>query len=296
MSTDRKSFKQRWADLKKPFRLVVINPETFEEKKAFVLSNFGLLLVGFTALLVVVLLTTSLIFFTGIRTLVPGYADIEQHPELMRLNEDFRLIEEELIAQREYTENFRKILVGEIEVPELTEEIGEEFPDSLLNVERIAEDELLRKEIELDKQIEERGLISRNLQNVNNGIPLDQTYLLPPISGSISASFDPKINHFGSDVTAPKNTPIKAIKDGFVFLADWTLETGHTIGIQHDNNVISFYKHNSSLLKKTGDMVKSGEAIAIIGNTGTHSSGPHLHFELWYKGLPVNPEEYLNFN
>ncbi len=296
MSTDRKSFKKWWADLKKPFRLVLINPETFEEKKAYVLTNMGVLLAVLSALFIIIGLTTSLIFFTGIRTLVPGYADIEQHPELMRLNEDFRLIEEELIAQRAYTENFRKILVGEIEMPEISEEINEEFPDSLLTVERIAEDELLRKEIELDKQIAQSGILSKSGQPGTYDISLDQTYLIPPISGSVSASFDPKIDHFGADITAPKNTPIKAVKDGFVFLADWTLETGHTIGIQHANNVISFYKHNSSLLKKTGDMVKSGEAIAIIGNTGTHSSGPHLHFELWYKGLPVNPEEYLSFN
>jgi len=294
MSADRKSFKEWWENLKKPFRLVVINPETFEEKKAYVLTNLGVLLALLTGLFIVIGLTTSLIFFTNLRTFVPGYADIEQHPELMRLNEDFRLIEDELIAQRAYTENFRKILVGEIEMPEVSELTAEEFPDSLLSVERIAEDELLRKEIELDKQISQTGNLSRTSQAV--GVPLDQTYLLPPLSGSVSAKFDPKINHFGSDVTAPKNTPIKAVKDGFVFLADWTLETGHTLGIQHDNNVISFYKHNSSLLKKTGDLVKSGEAIAIIGNTGTHSSGPHLHFELWYKGLPVNPEEYLSFN
>ena len=95
---------------------------------------------------------------------------------------------------------------------------------------------------------------------------------------------------------APKNTAIKAIMDGYVFTSDWTLETGNTIGIQHTNNLISFYKHNSALLKKTGSFVKAGEAVSIIGNTGTLSNGPHLHFELWYNGKAVNPKNYIIFN
>ncbi len=296
MSSGSKSFKERWEALKKPFRMVFINPETFEEKKAYQLTNLGVILASITAILAIIAVTTLLIFFTGIRKLVPGYADIEQHPELMRLNNDFQLIEEELEAQRAYTENFRKILVGEVDFPEMDESAQQEFHDSLLNVERIEEDELLRKEIKLDRQIQERAILSKSGAGGLAEIPLDQTYLIPPITGLISASFDPKIKHYGADVTAPKNTPIKSVLDGYVFIADWTLETGHTIGIQHADNLISFYKHNSALLKKSGDLVKSGEAIAIIGNTGTQSSGPHLHFELWYKGLPVNPEEYLSFN
>ena len=105
----------------------------------------------------------------------------------------------------------------------------------------------------------------------------------------------PDQDHNGLDILAPKNTPIKAVMDGVVILSDWTLETGNTIGIMHDNQVMSFYKHNSSLLKKNGAIVRAGEAIAIIGNTGTLSSGPHLHFELWYKGKPVDPSRYINF-
>ena len=99
----------------------------------------------------------------------------------------------------------------------------------------------------------------------------------------------------GRDVLAPKNTAIKAAMDGFIFFSDWTLETGNTLGIQHSNNAITFYKHNSVLLKKAGSYVKAGEAVAIIGNTGTLTDGPHLHFELWHKGKPVDPEEYIKF-
>ena len=101
--------------------------------------------------------------------------------------------------------------------------------------------------------------------------------------------------HFGIDILAPKNTPVKAVLDGYVFMSDWTLETGYTLGIQHDNNVVSFYKHNSALLKKIGEFVSAGEALAIIGNSGTLSNGPHLHFELWHNGKPVDPASYVIF-
>ena len=296
MDSGRKTFKQRWEKLKKPFRLVFINPETFQEFYASEITRLGIILGILGSILLAVLITVAAIFFTPLRTFVPGYADVEQHPELMRLNESFRQMEEELEAQRNYTENFKRILVGEILDEQQTEMPNEEFPDSLLNVERIAEDELLRAEIKLGQQIQEREILSSSGMGREYEVPLDQAYLIPPVTGMISAKFDPAINHFGADITAPKNTPVKSIMEGFVFISDWTLETGQTIGIQHRNDLISFYKHNSALLKKTGDLVKSGEAIAIIGNTGTLSSGPHLHFELWYKGVPVDPEEYINFN
>ena len=117
-----------------------------------------------------------------------------------------------------------------------------------------------------------------------------------PVSGVISSEFQPNIRHYGIDILAPKNTPVKAMMDGFVFSSGWDLETGYTLGIQHKGNILSFYKHNSILLKEKGTFVRAGEAVAIIGNTGTLSSGPHLHFELWHSGKPVNPKDFINFN
>jgi murein DD-endopeptidase MepM/ murein hydrolase activator NlpD len=137
--------------------------------------------------------------------------------------------------------------------------------------------------------------------NVNNSSQAsilneaDYRYLMPPISGVISSAFDAKTDHLGVDILAPHDTPVKAIWDGHVITADWTLETGYTIGIQHSNDMVSFYKHNASLLKKTGAFVRAGEAVAIIGNTGKLSSGPHLHFELWLHGKPVDPTNYIDF-
>ena len=116
-----------------------------------------------------------------------------------------------------------------------------------------------------------------------------------PIKGVVTSKFDRKKNHFGTDIVAKKDEPIKCVYDGVVVISHWTSETGYVIGIQHENNYFSLYKHNSVLLKEEGDRVNSGEVIAIIGNSGEFSSGPHLHFELWHKGTPINPENYILF-
>ena len=137
--------------------------------------------------------------------------------------------------------------------------------------------------------------VLRQVKSESPNQKLEHLYLVPPVKGTISAGFSEAQSHFGIDVLAPKSTPIKAILDGHVIFSDWTLETGNTIGIQHNNNMVSIYKHNSSLLKKMGSFVKAGEAVAVIGNTGTISSGPHLHFELWVDGLPIDPQKFINF-
>ena len=134
------------------------------------------------------------------------------------------------------------------------------------------------------------------INSSNSSTRIAELYFTPPLRGGyITAEFQPSKKHYGIDITAPKNTPIQSAMDGTVIISDWTLETGNIIGIQHKNNLVSFYKHNSVLLKKVGSFVKAGEAVAIIGNTGQLSDGPHLHFEIWHNSQPVNPTNYINF-
>jgi murein DD-endopeptidase MepM/ murein hydrolase activator NlpD len=121
-------------------------------------------------------------------------------------------------------------------------------------------------------------------------------YFFLPVKGYITGDFDPKNEHYGVDIVAADNAPVKATLDGSVVISTWTPETGYVIGIQHENNLVSLYKHNSVLLKKEGDYVHAGDVIAIVGNTGELSTGPHLHFELWYNGSAINPKDYINFN
>ena len=284
------------------YRLIVMNNETFEEVGSYQLSPLNIYMAICAVVAAVAVLVFLLIVATPIKRYIPGYGNIQEHKEALRLTAELNAIKEDLGAQEAYTENIRKILVGDIveiesQVAEIDSSDMEDMPDSLINVERIREDELLRKEIELNEQLENRQANATSGMTVNSQIPLEQLYFIPPISGgTISEPYRPEDKHYGIDVMAPKNTPIKAIMDGFVFSSDWTLETGNTIGIQHTNNLISFYKHNSVLLKESGSQVKAGEAIAIIGNTGTLSSGPHLHFELWHNGKAVNPENFIIFD
>lgn len=296
MAEDRKEEKNWKERLRDDYRLVVMNNETFEEVGSYKLSLLNVYIMVSSVVVVVALLVASLIIFTPIKRYIPGYGNIKEHAELMRINEQLQLVEEELTAQKQYTDNFRRILVGNVEPVEVNEsEETEAEVDSLISVERIEEDEVLRKEIEADELSMRQELMEKTANFSPRDIPLEQLYFIPPVSGIISADFQPDIDHFGVDILAPKNTAVKCAMDGYVFLSDWTIETGHTIGVQHTHNLISFYKHNSALLKQKGEYVKSGEALAIIGNTGTLSSGPHLHFELWHHGKPVNPSLYINF-
>ena len=181
--------------------------------------------------------------------------------------------------------------------PETMEEVMDidSIQDTFVGpVARIKEDSILREEIENEEVLEDvRALLDEggdlSLQSMK------EIYFTPPVRGDVSAGFMPENTHYGIDIMAPKNTPILAMMDGIVITSDWTLETGNTLGIQHDHNIVSFYKHNSANLKSVGESVKAGEAVAIIGNTGTLTTGPHLHFELWINGQCVDPSEYINF-
>jgi murein DD-endopeptidase MepM/ murein hydrolase activator NlpD len=120
-------------------------------------------------------------------------------------------------------------------------------------------------------------------------------FFFSPLKGLVTNSFDMKEEHYGIDITAQENEAIKATLDGTVIMSAWTSETGYVIQIQHENNLVSVYKHNSALMKKVGQYVKAGEVVAIIGNSGELTSGTHLHFELWYNGNPIDPQEYMVF-
>lgn len=289
---------QRWREkLKHTYRLVIMNNETFEEVGSYRLNIFNVYILISSVIVVVALLVVLLIAFSPVRKYIPGYGDVMRDDEILEVYNQLKEVEAEFDAHRNYSDNFRRMLVGDVQTEDDIPQVNTSVQDSLVNFTEIEPseiDEQLRKEVEL----EELGEVVKQSRNTNRSPfdkPLEQMFFSPPVNGEISAGFLENKKHFGVDILSPKNTAIKAAMDGYVFLSDWTLETGNTIGIQHANNTITFYKHNSALLKKVGSYVKAGEAVAIIGNTGTLSSGPHLHFELWYKGKPVDPTEYIDF-
>lgn len=289
------SMLKRWKErLRDTYRLVLLNNETFEEVGSYQLNLLNVYILFSTIVVLVAMVVWLAIAFTPLRKYIPGYGDASNESQLLDLYAQVESLEKELENQRTYSENFRKVLVGDVETEKDVPEVESITPDSLEEIKPSEEAEQLRQEI----AIEEIGAIAQRNRTTNlspRDIPLEQMYFTPPLTGEISAGFMPDIKHFGVDILAPKNTAVKAAMDGYVFLSDWTLETGNTIGIQHSNNTITFYKHNSVLLKKAGSYVKAGEAVAIIGNTGTLSSGPHLHFELWNRGKPIDPTDYISF-
>lgn len=292
--------KKTWVErLKHTYRLVIMNNETFEEKGSYRITLLNVYILLSTLFVVMFALVFLAVAFTPIKRYLPGYVTESNEGKLREMAREVERLEKELQAYELYANNVRKILVGDVQTENdidqtVEEEINPEVDSAFAEVSASEVDRQLRQEVEL----EEIGIVAQQARKTNlspQDLPLEQMYFMTPVSGEISAAFMPDNKHFGVDVLAAKNTAIKAAMDGYVFISDWTLETGNTIGIQHANNLITFYKHNSALLKKAGSYVKAGEAIAIIGNTGTLSDGPHLHFELWHKGKPVDPTHYIKF-
>jgi murein DD-endopeptidase MepM/ murein hydrolase activator NlpD len=290
------ALKERLQNLRHIYRLVIMNDETFEEVGSYRLTMLNFYILLSSIVVVVAIIVVALIAVTPLKKYIPGYGTGIVQQEVRVLTRSIDSLEAQVEAYDLYYENVQKMLVNDVETEDDIRMSGE-VDGALDSIEPVAPsqvDEQLRKEVELD-QI---GVIVQSGQErsfQNRRTSLAQIYFVPPLNGEISAHFAPDKEHLGVDVLAPKNTAVKAALDGYVFISDWTLETGNTIGIQHDNNIITFYKHNSSLLKEAGSFVKAGEAIAIIGNTGTQSDGPHLHFEMWYNGKPMNPIDYISF-
>ena len=176
---------------------------------------------------------------------------------------------------------------------------GEVPEDDLSSPTDLDNEEVEFKEYNHDSVFQDKLLAEQLSLSIRNDNPdvtqLSQVHFFVPLKGVVSEHFQNTPDHFGVDLVSEPNARISSVLDGTVIFAGWTLETGYVAYIQHEANLVSVYKHNAELLKKTGQQVKAGEAIAIIGNTGELSSGPHLHFELWYNGKALNPEQYIDF-
>lgn len=281
-----KTRKRNWHTI---YRLVLRKDETLEEVASYRLTLLNIYILLSSIVIVAMGLMAVVIFFTPLKKLVPGYAEPAQHPEYIKLSRKMATLEAELTSYKLYYEHFNKLisLPDSIEAPDVS------YTSRVENIRRTETATSTGTKTTEPRRTEGPPATNASPTTILN--EADYRYLMPPISGVVSSGFDAETNHIGVDVLAPLNTPVKAIWDGHVITADWTLETGYTIGIQHSNDMVSFYKHNASLLKRSGAFVRAGEAIAIIGNTGKMTTGPHLHFELWLQGKPVDPTRYIDF-
>ena len=239
--------------------------------------------------LLLVVLVIIIIAFTPLREFIPGYTDVNIRRQGIKNSLKVDSLETAVKQKEQYIENINKIIQGEL--IQFSYSIVVDTTVNYKNISNhpIEEDSLLRVMIETEEKYNLFKSAGRTPSDISNFI------FFTPIKGIITDEFNPKEEHFGVDLVAPKNEAIKATLDGTVVFAEWTVETGYVIHLQHSNNLISIYKHNSSLHKKQGDKVRAGDVIAIVGNSGELSTGPHLHFELWYNGIPLNPQEYIVF-
>jgi murein DD-endopeptidase MepM/ murein hydrolase activator NlpD len=277
--------------LKNKFRLVVMNDETYEEKISLVLSPMNVFIVIGSIVLFLIISTIYLIAFTGLREYIPGYSsDISIRRKMINVSLKTDSLIDEMRMKDEYIANINAIINGNIksEVTGSRADTTQKYVN--INLSASEEDSLLRADIE---QLDKYSLAVNTSQKEKNDI--SSFFFFTPLSGLVINKYRATPDHYGIDIVAKKNAAVKATLDGTVISSNYTIETGHVIQIQHANDLVSVYKHNSALLKKTGERVKAGEAIAIVGNSGEITSGPHLHFELWYRGTPINPQEYISF-
>ena len=275
--------------LKQRLRFVLFDDQSYQELKSMTLTRFQVLTRILSVFLLFFSLTAALIAFSPLREYIPGYSPPYLSEELVRLS----LKTDELLQEIKLKDQKLKILDKVLR--------GESFDDSAYidssrNV-LVSEEDLKasKNDSAFRQAIEREGRFDVFSETKEKSLDLINIAFYAPLKGLISDSFNIQNEHFGVDVLAAENEAIKASLGGRVIFSDWTSETGYSIAIQHDNNLITFYKHNSVLLKKTGELVKAGDVIAIIGNSGEFSSGPHLHFEMWHKGKAIDPEHHILF-
>lgn len=277
--------------IKHKSRLVLMNDDTFEEQFSLILSPLnvfawgGLFLILFTTFII---LTVS---FTPLREFIPGYADVQT--KRIATSTAYRVdsLEQALNNNIKYLNNLKVILSGGVVTRDSINSDAAPNSTDQLNTPASSEDSVLRSEVEQEERF---NLSFSSGSGEDDG--LRNILFFTPLEGLLSSKFDPAIRHYGVDiVSAESDTPIKAVLGGTVTLATWTSDEGHVIYVQHKYNLISVYKHNSMLLKKVGEKVKAGEAIAIVGNSGELSTGPHLHLELWHNGNAIDPSDHIIF-
>lgn len=292
MAKEVKEKKKLIRKLKNKFRLVIMNDENFEEKASIRLSPLNVFVTAGIIILTLITSTIYIIAFTPLREYIPGYADVNMRRNLMSLSLKTDSLDNELKARDLYLQNLRMVIDGNIDADTSHNFAGSNPAryDTMRTLQKSKADSMLRLMIESQDKYE---LAVSDVKASTGSIA--SFFFFPPVKGTLINTFDRVGRHYGVDVLAGKDEGIKATLDGTVVLATWTNDTGYIIALQHSNNLFSVYKHNSALLKKVGNVVKAGEVIAIIGNTGEFTSGPHLHFELWHNGSPINPKDYITF-
>lgn len=269
-------------------RLVILNEDSFEEIFSLKLTLMNVFVVLTIGTVLIITITTYIIAFTPLREFIPGYASNKLKKDATELALKSDSLTFAMKKNEAYIASIKKVLTGDLDYAQLNK-------DSILatKVEVPSAQELQPSNADLKLRDEVAEEDKYNLfEKAQSKVSI---VLFPPVKGPITEKFNLKEKHFAVDIALPKNTPIKAILNGTIIFADWTPTTGNVIVLRHNNGFISVYKHAASLTKSQGDVVKTGEVIALAGSTGQESTGIHLHFELWKDGYPIDPTQFIEF-
>ena len=286
-----KNQKQNKTFLKRIFndyKVVVSSEDTFEEKLSFKANKINAFIIMLLYSIILIAFTISIVFFTQLREMVPGYSSSDLLNRAIYLTKKTDSLEQQIALNNKFYKSIEDVLSGNVDEfvsrDELSIDSNLISPD-IFKISPNLQDSLLRQYVENEDKF--------NL--TNNELVIENKMFFSPIKGEITQSFNFNENHFAIDIAADIGTPVKSVLDGKIIFSEWSLETGYVVVIDHGENIISVYKHNSKTLKEQNDFVQAGEVIAYSGNQGNLSSGPHLHFELWKNGTPIDPEPLLNF-
>ncbi|MDA9550441.1 M23 family metallopeptidase, partial [Flavobacteriaceae bacterium] len=268
------------------YRLVLLNDSTYEEKTSFKISRLNVFSALFALMFIVVLITSAILFFTPIREYIPGYSSISLQKQANLLSYKTDSLRQIVFLNDQYINSLKKVLTGDLETIEYKQDsVVYKDAMNIQIIEKSKEDSILRQLVDSEDKY--------NLANINKD--RDFYLLTSPINGAVSQNYSIADDHLAIDISVDIGTPVKAVSNGRVILSEWTTQTGYVLIIDHGNDLISVYKHNSKLLKSQGEIVKQGEIIALSGNSGVLTSGPHLHFELWSEGFSIDPNTLINF-
>tara|TARA_B100000989_G_scaffold297310_1_gene282757 strand:+ start:895 stop:1722 length:828 start_codon:yes stop_codon:yes gene_type:complete len=268
------------------FRLAIINDNSLEEVFNLKFSKTGLLWLASAVLLATSVVFVILLGYTPLRNLIPGKSKASVQNELILMVQKADSLEKSLGNYSLYTKNLKKVLSDSISLDSVQDLFKYDFIVKDFDFKPSLEDSVLRIEVEAEESIS----LNSNLEEKKLN-----SFFIKPVDGLIIEVFNKKIGHFGIDIVSKKGAFISSVDDGVVLFSSWTHEFGYVLIVKHQNSFTSFYKHNSEVFKSKGDYVKSGETIAVIGNSGKYSTGTHLHFELWKGASPVNPVNYILF-
>ena len=270
------------------YKVVVSSEDTFEEKLSFRANKINVFIIMLLYSIILIAFTISIVFFTQLREMVPGYSSSDLLNRAIYLTKKTDSLEQQITLNNKFYKSIEDVLSGNVDEFISRDELS--IDSNLINSEIFTispnlQDSILRKYVENEEKF--------NL--TNNELVIENKMFYSPIKGEITQSFNFNENHFAIDIAADIGTPVKSVLDGKIIFSEWSLDTGHVVVIDHGENIISVYKHNSKALKEQNDFVQAGEVIAYSGNQGNLSTGPHLHFELWKNGTPIDPEPLLNF-